>query len=236
MRPSTEIAVLGTVAPGFEKVRDAFAAVLADDPADPGAQLSAYVKGTRWSISGPGTDQRRLAHRNSLDDQGCDASRGRAAGARRCPRSRSQGRRVLAGVRGRRQRRAHAAELLAHRSGAIGVDGGFTLDELADDRAIAARLAPHRPYWTPGTAHGYHGLVIGALAGEVVRRVTGRSIQELFEERVRAPYGLDCTRACPSRSRIAGRPSCRWRSPPNSRPRWKRSSPDRTVCSPSRST
>jgi CubicO group peptidase (beta-lactamase class C family) len=33
--------------------------------------------------------------------------------------------------------------------------------------------------------------VIGALTGEVVRRVTGRSIQELFDERVRAPYGLD---------------------------------------------
>jgi CubicO group peptidase (beta-lactamase class C family) len=33
--------------------------------------------------------------------------------------------------------------------------------------------------------------VIGALTGEVVRRVTGRSIQELFEERVRAPHGLD---------------------------------------------
>jgi CubicO group peptidase (beta-lactamase class C family) len=33
--------------------------------------------------------------------------------------------------------------------------------------------------------------VIGALTGEVVRRVTGRSTQELFEERVRVPYGLD---------------------------------------------
>ena len=63
---------------------------------------------------------------------------------------------------------------------------------------IAARLAPHRPYWTPGTAHGYHGLVIGALAGEVVRRVTGRSIQELFEERIRAPYGLDLYMGLPA--------------------------------------
>jgi CubicO group peptidase (beta-lactamase class C family) len=42
-------------------------------------------------------------------------------------------------------------QLLAHRSGAIGVDGGFTIDELADDRLIAARLASQKPYWAPGT-------------------------------------------------------------------------------------
>ena len=56
---------------------------------------------------------------------------------------------------------------------------------------IAARLAAQRPFWEPGSAYGYHAYVIGALTGEVIRRVTGRSIQEIFEERVRAPYGLD---------------------------------------------
>jgi len=82
-------------------------------------------------------------------------------------------------------------ELLSHRAGVVGADAGFSLEELADDRLIAARLAGQRPYWRPGTAFGYHAWVIGALTGEVVRRVTGRSIQELFEERVRAPYDLD---------------------------------------------
>ncbi|MEU1676720.1 serine hydrolase domain-containing protein [Streptomyces roseifaciens] len=82
-------------------------------------------------------------------------------------------------------------ELLAHRSGVVGVDGGFTTEELADDRLMAARLAAQRPFWEPGTAYGYHAFVIGALTGEVVRRVTGRSIQEIYEERIRAPYGLD---------------------------------------------
>ncbi|MFE0878149.1 serine hydrolase [Streptomyces smyrnaeus] len=50
----------------------------------------------------------------------------------------------------------------------------------------AARLAGQRPFWEPGAAYGYHGFVIGALTGEVVRRVTGRSIQEIYEERIRA--------------------------------------------------
>jgi CubicO group peptidase (beta-lactamase class C family) len=82
-------------------------------------------------------------------------------------------------------------DLLAHRSGLIGVDGGFTAEELADDRLIAERLAGQRPFWAPGEAYGYHAYVIGALLGEVVRRATGRSIQEIWEDRVRAPYGLD---------------------------------------------
>ncbi|MEU6731690.1 serine hydrolase domain-containing protein [Streptomyces physcomitrii] len=82
-------------------------------------------------------------------------------------------------------------ELLAHRSGVIGAEGGLSSAELADDRVLAARLAGQKPYWEPGTRYGYHALVIGALTGEVIRRATGRSLQELYEERVRRPYGLD---------------------------------------------
>jgi CubicO group peptidase (beta-lactamase class C family) len=92
------------------------------------------------------------------------------------------------------------SQLLQHRAGVIGVEveGGFTLEELADDEVLAARLAAQRPYWEPGTAYGYHALVIGALTGEVVRRATGRSIQQIFEERVRAPYGLDLYMGLPA--------------------------------------
>ncbi len=71
------------------------------------------------------------------------------------------------------------------------MDGGFTLAEPAHDRLLAARLADHRPFREPGTAYGYHAFVIGALTGEVVRRATGRSLQEIYEERVRAPHDLD---------------------------------------------
>ncbi|MFF4097916.1 serine hydrolase domain-containing protein [Streptomyces sp. NPDC001903] len=81
--------------------------------------------------------------------------------------------------------------LLSHRSGLINTAEGFDYADLADDAVIAARLAGQEPYWEPGTAYGYHALVIGALVGEVVRRATGRSLQEVFEDRIRAPYGLD---------------------------------------------
>ncbi|MEV6969791.1 serine hydrolase domain-containing protein [Hamadaea sp. NPDC051192] len=82
-------------------------------------------------------------------------------------------------------------DLLSHRSGLIGVDGGLASEELADDQVIAARLANQKPFWAPGEGYGYHAFVIGALTGEVVRRATGRSLREFYDERVRRPYGLD---------------------------------------------
>nr|QEO73829.1 beta-lactamase [uncultured bacterium] len=182
----------GTVAAGYEGVREEFAKVVAGEREDYAGQLVAYVRGELvvdlWS--GPGFTADTLT--------GVFSSTKGAAHL------------VVAllvqdGVLDPDQRVSHywpefaaegkqditLRELLSHRAGVVGADAGFSLEELADDRLIAARLAGQRPYWRPGAAFGYHAWVIGALTGEVVRRVTGRSIQELFEERVRAPYGLD---------------------------------------------
>ncbi|MEU7905552.1 serine hydrolase domain-containing protein [Actinoplanes sp. NPDC049118] len=97
-------------------------------------------------------------------------------------------------------------ELLQHRAGLIGVDGGFGPREIADDRIIAERLAKQRPYWPRGSGYGYHALVIGALAGEIVRRVTGRSLQQTYEQRIRAPYGIDLYLGLPERLEPRFRP------------------------------
>jgi CubicO group peptidase (beta-lactamase class C family) len=87
------------------------------------------------------------------------------------------------------------------------VDGGFTAAEIADDALIAARLKHQKPFWEPGTAYGYHALVIAALTGEVVRRVTGRSIQQVYAERVRDPYGLELYLGLPQALEARYRPS-----------------------------
>ncbi|MFD8599057.1 serine hydrolase domain-containing protein [Kitasatospora sp. NPDC059646] len=185
-------AVQGSVAAGFEGVRDAFAAVAAEREDSPEAQLVVHVDGRRvvdlWA--GGGTDADTLMNLFSVtkgaahlvtallvQDGVLDLDREVAS---YWPEFGAHG-----------KDRLTLRELLAHRSGVVGVDGGFTAEELADDRAMAARLAGQRPFWEPGAAYGYHAFVIGALTGEVVRRVTGRSIQELYEERIRAPYGLD---------------------------------------------
>jgi CubicO group peptidase (beta-lactamase class C family) len=87
--------------------------------------------------------------------------------------------------------------LLAHRADLVGADSGFTLEEITDDRVVAELLAAQRPYWRPGTAFGYHALVMAVLSGEVVVRATGRTIQEHFAERIRDACKADFTSACP---------------------------------------
>ncbi len=56
---------------------------------------------------------------------------------------------------------------------------------------MAANLAAQAPWWEPGTASGYHAISQGYLQGELVRRVTGRSIGTFFREEVAEPLGAD---------------------------------------------
>ena len=55
----------------------------------------------------------------------------------------------------------------------------------------AARLAAQAPWWEPGTASGYHALNQGHLVGEVVRRVTGRSLKDFVADEIAGPLGAD---------------------------------------------
>jgi CubicO group peptidase (beta-lactamase class C family) len=82
-------------------------------------------------------------------------------------------------------------DALTHRAGLIGVVQGFTPAELANSSFAAAKLAANPPFWQPGTAHGYHALTIGVLMEELVRRTTGRTLQDIYESEVRAPRAID---------------------------------------------
>ncbi|MFD0440304.1 serine hydrolase domain-containing protein [Streptomyces chartreusis] len=56
---------------------------------------------------------------------------------------------------------------------------------------IAARLASLEPRWEPGTRCGYHAITYGWLVGELVRRVTGRSIGTFLREEIAEPLRAD---------------------------------------------
>ncbi|MEW2178507.1 serine hydrolase domain-containing protein [Streptomyces sp. NPDC005406] len=189
---SGNITVHGTVAAGYERVRDEFSAVLTEEHNEPGAQLAVYRDGRLvvdlWAGDGIDGDSLPAVFSSTkgaahlvvallVQDGTLDLERTVAS---YWPEFAAEGKGALT-----------LRELLGHRSGVIGIEGGFPDADLADDRVIAARLAAQAPFWEPGKEYGYHALVIGALTSEVVRRATGRTIQELFEERVRAPYGLD---------------------------------------------
>jgi CubicO group peptidase (beta-lactamase class C family) len=79
--------------------------------------------------------------------------------------------------------------LLAHTAGLPDWEG--PVEELYDWPSATARLAAQAPQWEPGSAAGYHSLTQGFLVGEVVRRVTGRSVGAFFAEEIAGPLGAD---------------------------------------------
>jgi CubicO group peptidase (beta-lactamase class C family) len=71
------------------------------------------------------------------------------------------------------------------------LDRPLTPAEALDGESGPRALAAQRPVWEPGTDHGYHAHTYGWLVGELVRRVTGRSIGRLVAEEIARPLGLD---------------------------------------------
>jgi CubicO group peptidase (beta-lactamase class C family) len=80
---------------------------------------------------------------------------------------------------------------LSHQAGLPGVEPQLTMEEVIDHDAMAARLAAQVPHWRPGKAHGYHGLTIGPIMDELVRRIEGVPIAEFFRQEVGDPRGID---------------------------------------------
>ena len=56
---------------------------------------------------------------------------------------------------------------------------------------MVARLEDEEPFWELGTRNGYHGLTFGWTVGELVRRVSGKSLGQFFADEVAGPLGLD---------------------------------------------
>ncbi len=86
---------------------------------------------------------------------------------------------------------ATVAQVLSHQCGLISVDAPTSRAEALDWKTITARLAEGKPEWPIGTAHGYHALTYGWLAGELIRRTDGRTPGQFVAEEIAGPLGLD---------------------------------------------
>lgn len=95
--------------------------------------------------------------------------------------------------------------LMSHTSGMSGWDRPFAEDDLYDWELSTSRLAAQAPWWDSRTTSGYHAASQGHLIGEVVRRVTGKSLRQFVDEEIAGPLGADFQiGATPAdRSRIA---------------------------------
>lgn len=81
--------------------------------------------------------------------------------------------------------------LLSHQAGLAWVDGEMTLDQALSWDPVVDALAQQVPHYEPGTKHGYHATTYGWLVGEVIRRITGRSVGNYFHDEIATPLGLD---------------------------------------------
>jgi CubicO group peptidase (beta-lactamase class C family) len=183
--------VEGSTAPGFEPVAEEFGRLLAQER-DARGQFCAYLRGQRvvdlWGGDEVEPDDLQgvfsstkgvsatcialLVQRGALD---LDA-----------PVSR-----YWPGFAGGGKGDVAVRVALSHQAGIPGVEPQLTLEEVIDHDTVAARLAAQVPHWRPGKAHGYHGLTIGTIMDELVRRITGIPIAEFFRKEIGDPRGID---------------------------------------------
>ncbi|MBE1490730.1 serine hydrolase domain-containing protein [Plantactinospora soyae] len=190
--------VSGTVAAGYEPVREAFLANF-ETRSEIGAALSVYRHGREvvrlWGgVADPTTG--RAWREDTLQLVYSTTKSAPAACAH------------LLAQRGQLDLDAPVAEywpefaaagkgdipvrwLLSHQAGLPVLDRPVPLEQALTWEPIVAALAAQAPAWQPGTAHGYHGVTYGWLVGEVVRRVSGRSLGTYFADEIAKPLGLD---------------------------------------------
>jgi CubicO group peptidase (beta-lactamase class C family) len=87
--------------------------------------------------------------------------------------------------------RIEVRHILSHTSGVSGWEAPFTTEDMYDRDAATRQLATQAPWWEPGTASGYHAQNQGHLVGELVRRLTGKTLKALVAEEIAGPLGAD---------------------------------------------
>jgi CubicO group peptidase (beta-lactamase class C family) len=82
---------------------------------------------------------------------------------------------------------------MSHQSGVAHVRTPIPHGRLSDFDLMVRYTAETAPYWEPGTRAGYHGLTVGWIMGELIRRVSGKTPGTFLRDEVTGPLGgLDC--------------------------------------------
>jgi CubicO group peptidase (beta-lactamase class C family) len=81
-------------------------------------------------------------------------------------------------------------QLLSHQGGLSGLRETIAITDYADHAKLARLLAAQAPFFAPGQS-GYHAITHGFLTGELVRRTTGKTLGAFFREELATPLGAD---------------------------------------------
>ena len=190
-------ASFGFVEEGLEKVREAFLEAQSTDPG--GAQLCIYRDGKCVVDLSAGRDP--LNDRPFDRDMLCVVMSATKGAVALCAHKLiDQGRLALDApvcnywpeFAAKGKDRILVRHVLNHSAGLVATDPalGLTLPDLFDNERCAAALQQMEPFWTPGAATFYHFVTFGTLVGEIVRRVSGRSVGRFFADEIAGPLKL----------------------------------------------
>ncbi|MFE4575046.1 serine hydrolase domain-containing protein [Streptomyces chartreusis] len=204
--------VNGTVAEGFEPVRDAFVRNF-ETLGERGAALAVYRDGRKvvdlWAgtkdVDGTEPWQRGTAQVVRSATKGVAAAvllalwqRGQldldAPVAEYWPEFKARG-----------KERVLVRHVLNHRAGLPVLDRPLTPEESLDPLRGPEAVAAQAPEWEPGTEHGYHALTYGWMLDAIVRRVTGKGTGEWIADEIAGPLGAELWLGLPAAEEAAGR-------------------------------
>jgi len=81
--------------------------------------------------------------------------------------------------------------LMSHTAGLPHLPKGIALEDIYNWDKMTSLLAAKELEYAPGSIYCYHGNTQGYLIGEVIRRITGRSIGKFFREELAEPLEAD---------------------------------------------
>jgi len=81
--------------------------------------------------------------------------------------------------------------VMSYASGVSALDQPAVVEDLYDWEKSTSRFAAQAPWWEPGTASGYHALNYGHLVGEIVRRISGKTLKQFVADEIAGPLGAD---------------------------------------------
>lgn len=195
----------GTIAPGFEPVRDAFGAAFDGKP-DMGGSVAIRHRGEVVVDLWAGVKDERT--RDPWQDDtlsvifSCTKGLVSVLAARLVQEGRLDYHAHVAdywpefAAAGKAQVRVK--DLLAHRSGLSAPRIPLSPTEVTDWDHVVSQLAEQEPLWEPDSGYAYHALTHGWLVGEVIRRVTGGSVGQHFAELITMPLHADAWIGLPS--------------------------------------
>ncbi|KAJ5806260.1 uncharacterized protein N7503_003862 [Penicillium pulvis] len=83
------------------------------------------------------------------------------------------------------------AHVLSHASGIPAWELPVTFEELCDNKVATEKLAQQAPWWTPGEKSGYQLSNQGHMVGEVIRRITGKPLEQFVADEITRPLDAD---------------------------------------------